>query len=362
VKSRGAFDIDSVRADFPHLEKCTYLNTASAGLSWAGQGRAAADFYDNAKSRGIGGQPDWASKLDDTRRELGEVIHVPPRDIHFVGSTTEALNLIALSLPLARGDQVVVAEDEFPSVVQPWMTLQSRGVQLIRVPVSRESDRTRLLCEAITDSVRVVAVSHVHWRTGGLIDLAALSKVCQQHDCRLIVDGVQAVGAVAVDAGLADAYCASVFKWLLSGFGLGFVSVSERLTQQLTPVFRGYANEPPSHSISYGHINYPGIYALRMSLEYLQSVGWEHIHGRVASLAQRSISALRERGFDVLTPEGAHAGIVSMRHPTSTRIARSLAEQSIFVEDGTPILRVSPHFYNTEDEVDRFVDAVAHSV
>jgi cysteine desulfurase / selenocysteine lyase len=272
------------------------------------------------------------------------------------------LNLIALSLPLQAGDQVVVADDEFPSVVQPWVSLQNRGVRLVRVPVGRESDRNRLLSEAITDSVRVLAVSHVHWRTGGLIDLAALKKVCEQHDCHLIVDGVQAVGAVAVDAGMADAYCASVFKWLLSGFGLGFVSVSERLTEQLTPVFRGYANEAPSHDISYGHVNYPGIYALRMSLDYLQSVGWEHIHSRVASLAQRSISSLRERGFDVVTPDEGHAGIVSMRHPTSTQIARALAEQSIFVENGTSILRVSPHFYNTEDEVDRFVDAVARSV
>jgi cysteine desulfurase/selenocysteine lyase len=361
VKPQREFLIEDVRAEFPHLARCTYLNTASAGLSWAGQGRAAADFYDTAKSRGIGGQSDWASKLDETRRELANLLRVPARAVHFVGSTTEALNLVALSLPLSSGDQVVVADDEFPSVVQPWLTLKGKGVEVVRVAIPQETDRTRLLCEAISDSVRVLAVSHVHWRTGTLVDISALQEACKKHDCRLIVDGVQAVGAVPVDAGMADAYCASVFKWLLSGFGLGFVTLSERLAQELTPVLRGYANEPPSRGIGYGHVNYPGIYALRMTLEYLQSVGWDNIHGRVAVLAKRSISALRGRGFDVLTPDGAHAGIVSIRHATTSRLARSLAEQSIFVEDGNPILRASPHFYNTEDEIERFVEALARS-
>lgn len=358
MKPAREFVIEAVRADFPHLARCTYLNTASAGLSWAGQGRAAAEFYDSAKSKGIGGQSDWAGSLDETRRELAQITGVPAASIHFVGSTTEALNLVALSLPWVSGDRVVMADDEFPSVVQPWLTLSSRGVDVVRVPIAQEADRTQLLCEAINDSVRVLAVSHVHWRTGTMVDMSALQSACERHDCRLIVDGVQAVGAVAIDAGMADAYCASVFKWLLSGFGLGFVTLSDRLAQELTPVLRGYANEPPGRGISYGHVNYPGIYALRKTLDYLQSVGWDNIHSRVAGLAKYSISTLRDRGFDVLTPPDAHAGIVSIRHPTTGRLARSLADQAIYVEDGNPILRISPHFYNMEAEIDRCVEAL----
>jgi selenocysteine lyase/cysteine desulfurase len=286
---------------------------------------------------------------------------VPAHSIHFVGSTTEALNLVALGLPLKRGDRVVVAQDEFPSVIQSWLSWQTRGVEIIHVPIARETERTEALCAAIRPGVRAVAVSHVHWRTGTRVDLHQLGACCQEYDCRLIVDGVQAVGAIPVHAGIADAYCASVFKWLLSGFGLGFVTLSERLAVELQPVLRGYNNESPSRSVHYGHINYPGIYALQASLEFMRNVGWDEIHAQVDSLALRAIASLRSRGFEVITPDRAHAGIVSIQHPSASGLVQALASQAIFVEDRGPVVRASPHFYNTEEDIDRFVGALARS-
>jgi selenocysteine lyase/cysteine desulfurase len=173
---------------------------------------------------------------------------------------------------------------------------------------------------------------------------------------------VQAVGAVPVQAGIADAYCASVFKWLLAGFGLGFVIVSEQLSARLQPEFRGYNNEPPSRSLRYGHINYPGVYALHASLQFMRSFGWEAIYQRVDTLALRAVNSLRERGFEVITPARAHGGIVSIQHPRASTLVRDLSEQSIFVEDRGPVVRASPHFYNTEEDIDRFVSALASRV
>jgi selenocysteine lyase/cysteine desulfurase len=354
-------DIERVRTAFPYVAQgVVYLNTAAAGLSWRGQGTAAAEFYET-KSQGIGGAEEWAAKLSATKAELTTLMDVPPDCIHFVGSTTEALNLVAQSMPLKPGDKVVVARDEFPSVTQAWLSWQSRGVQLVEVPIAEEAARTESLCAAVNRGVRALAVSHIHWRTGTRVDLEQLSARCREFDCRLIVDGVQAIGAVPVQAGSADAYCASVFKWLLSGFGLGFVTLSEQLAGELQPVLRGYNNEPPSRSVRYGHINYPGIYALHGTLEYLRSLGWSAIHARVESLALRTMTALRTRGFEVITPSGAHGGIVSIQHPEASMLVNALARQSIFVEDRGPVVRASPHFYNTEDDIDRFVSALARS-
>jgi cysteine desulfurase / selenocysteine lyase len=354
-------DTNQVRAAFPHLARCVYLNTAAAGLSWSGQGKSAAEFYDSGKSKGMGGALEWAAKVTAAKWELANLMDVPSHSIHFVGSTTEALNLVAQSLPLERGDRVVVADDEFPSVVQAWLSWQSKGVEIVHVPIAHESERTQLLCEAIGPSVRALAVSHVHWRTGTRVDLDQISARCREYDCRLIVDGVQAVGAVPVQAGIADAYCASVFKWLLSGFGLGFVTVSERLAAELQPVLRGYNNEPPSRSVRYGHINYPGIYTLQASLEFMRNIGWDAIYAQVDALALRAIASLRSRGFEVITPYGAHAGIVSIEHPAASVLVGALADQSIFIEDRGPVVRASPHFYNTEEDIDRFVSALARS-
>jgi len=354
-------DTNKVRAAFPHLAHSVYLNTAAAGLSWAGQGKAAAEFYDSGKSTGMGGAQEWAAKAAAAKRELASLLDVSPHSVHFVGSTTEGLNLLALSLPLKRGDKVVFAQDEFPSVVQSWLGWQNRGVELIHVPIAHEEERTESLCAAVNEGVRALAVSHIHWRTGTRVDLSQLSARCRQHDCRLIVDGVQAVGAIPVQAGIVDAYCASVFKWLLCGFGLGFVIVNDRLAGELQPILRGYNNEPPSRSIGYSHINYPGVYALLASLQYLRSLSWDAIHAQVDNLALRAIASLRSRGFEVITPVRAHGGIVSIRHPSASSLVSALAAQSIFVEDRGPIVRASPHFYNTEEDIDRFVSALACS-
>jgi selenocysteine lyase/cysteine desulfurase len=350
-------NVARIRDSFPYLAQNVYLNTASVGLSWAGEGRAAAEFYE-AKAQGTAAMTVWTAKAEAAKRELASLLNVPATTLEFVSSTTEALNLIALAIPLGRGDQVVVADDEFPSVVLPWTSLLQGGVELVRVPVVREADRTEVLREAVTARTRVLAVSHVHWRTGTRVDLAQLTAACRGNDCRLVVDGVQAVGALPVDATGVDAYCSSVFKWLLSGFGLGFVALSERLAGELQPVVRGYSNEQPSRSLRYGHLNYPGIFALHSTLAYLKSVGWPRIHERVHALAARAISSLRAHGLEVLTPDSAHGGIVSIRHPQATQLVRSLARQSILVEDAAPIVRASAHFYNTEEDIDRFASAL----
>lgn len=350
--------IDEVRTRFPYLAQCTYLNTASAGLSWRGQGAAAAEFFDNEKMLGINGMEQWHARADATRAELAALLNVTGSRINFVGSTTEALNLMAHSWPLQPGDEVLVADDEFPSIINAWWSHVARGVHLRRVPIESEAERSTILANAVGPKTRVFAVSHVHWRSGTRVDVARLAAACKQWDCRLIVDGAHAVGAVPIDASAVDAYCAPVFKWLLSGFGLAFLSLGERIASELTPVFRGYSNEAPSRSLLYSHINYPGIYALHASLVHMRTLGWSDIYERVASLARRTAASLRAEGFDVVTPENGHGGIVSFRHPQSSALIGAMAGRAIFVENGDRLVRVSPHFYNNEDEIDLFIDTL----
>jgi selenocysteine lyase/cysteine desulfurase len=134
--------------------------------------------------------------------------------------------------------------------------------------------------------------------------------------------------------------------------------LSERLSAELKPTIRGYWNAPPSQSLRYGHLNYPGIYVLNASLSFMGSLGWDDVHARVMRLAAHTLSALKQRGFDVVTPDNAHAGIVSIRHASTSELVESLAASGVQVEDGAPYLRVSPHFYNNEEDIDRFLNAL----
>ena len=353
----GRSALEAARASFPFVAQAMYLNTATAGLAWTGLGQASAAFYE-AKLRGSCGRSEWVATAARTRADLAALLGVQEDAVSFTGSATEALNLACLGLPLPPGSRIAIAADEFPSVWQACLALRKSGVDILPVEVASEGERGAALARAAS-SAQALAVSHVHWRTGTMVDLEQIGAACRASGAWLIVDGVQAVGAVPVRAGLADAYCGSSFKWLLGGFGLGFMTLSERLARDWTPPFRGYANEWPSRDPQYGHLDYPGIYALGASLAFLGALGWEAIFGRVAQLSRRLSQQLLERGFDVLTPSAATAGIVSIRRDDAAGVVERLANESIYVEDRDAILRASPHFYNTEVEIDRLVSALA---
>jgi selenocysteine lyase/cysteine desulfurase len=354
----AALAIDEVRAAFPYLARCTYLNTASTGIAWPGQADAVAEFFRADQGEGYNGATRWRARADACRTSVAALLGVPRHTVEFTRSTTEALNLVALALPMMHGDRIAFAADEFPSVAMPWHARATGGIDVDLVAVADEGQRTDLLVRAVERGARVLAVSHVHWRTGTRVDLARLSRACRAADCWLIVDGAHAVGAVPVDAGLADAYCAPTFKWLLSGFGLGLLTVSDRLQRALAPRVLGYANEPPSMSLGHSHVNYPGLYALHATLAYLERLGWPAIHARVAMLAGSMHERLLERGVDVVTPGDARAGILAVRHADSANLVRRLAARGIHVEDRDGLVRVAPHFYNTVEDVDAFVNAL----
>jgi selenocysteine lyase/cysteine desulfurase len=350
-------EIASVREFFPFLTQAAYLNTATAGLSWTGLGQASAAFYEG-KKRGICGRNEWVVNAARTRAALAALLGVSEDAASFTGSATEALNLACLGLPLPPGSRVAVAADEFPSVRQACLALGKSGAHVDPIEIPSETERSAALADAAS-AAQVLAVSHVHWRTGTTVDLEQIAAACRSSGTWLIVDGVQAAGAIPVRAGLADAYCGSCFKWLLGGFGLGFMTLSERLAREWTPPLRGYANEWPSRDPQYGHLDYPGIYALGASLEFLGSLGWEAIFHRVAELSGRLAERLLEHGFELLTPRTATAGIVSIRRENASELVECLAQESIFVEDRDYIVRASPHFYNTEAEIERYVLALA---
>jgi len=352
------FDIEKVRQDFPYLGEVLYLNTASAGLAHARWGSAAAAFYERMLSRGYDGREDWRAVAGRVQALIAGLMRVEPDEIGFTGSTTEALNLAAQALPVGAGDRVVFLEDEFPSLRAALAPLAAKGAEIRTPSCTNEARRTDLLCDAAVGA-KVVGVSHVHWCTGTRIDLPRLAARCRAEGAMLVVDGIQALGATAVDATDVDIYAASCFKWLLAGFGLGVVVIRKPARDRLTPLFRGYFNPPPSTDIRYGHINHPGLCVLEASLSYMRTLGWDAIYRRVAMLRGRLAGSLIESGVEIVTPQVEAAGIVSFRSTDAEALVAQLHARGVRVEARGGLVRVSPHFYNTESEIDRFVETLA---
>ena len=347
---------------FPYLRERTYLDTAAAGLTWAGHGQAVARFYDEVKNRGYDARPEWFATTQRVRARLAGWLGVVPADLTLVSNTTEATNLAAHSLRVAPGDRIVYASDEFPSIARVWAPAQAVGATLAPVRVDAEEDRQTALIAALDDRTRVLAVSQTHWSTGTTLDLARLVAACREHDTLLMVDGTQALGAVPVQLAGVDIYAASFFKWMLSGFGIGALVTSQRARAAMQPAYQGYANEGDPHQLQYAHVNIPAVYGLDATLDMFESLGWPAVYERVGSLGGVLIDALERRGLEVVTPRAQRAGIVVVAVPDGSACAARLATRGISVSARGNGVRISPHFYNRPEDVERCAAALAEAV
>lgn len=347
------------RALFPYLERRVYLDTAAAGLCWQGHGAAVARFFDDVKSRGYDARPEWRALTERVRVRLAQWLGTAPQDITFVSNTTEGLNLAVHSLQFRAGQRVVLTEDEFPSVARIWPPAQQAGAELVRVKVTREDERQAALMAAVDERTQVLVASHTHSATGTTLDLDALGRHCRERGALFMVDGIQALGAVPTRLAHVDIYTSSFFKWMLSGFGIGILVTSARARQAMTPAWRGYANMDDAQTLQYAHANIPALYGLDATLDLLESFGWDAIHARVRALGEGLLAAADRHGLELVTPRAQRAGIFVIRAPDGEATRIRLAERGISVSARGAGVRISPHFYNTLEEVEHGVEQLA---
>jgi selenocysteine lyase/cysteine desulfurase len=355
----GSLDPTELRRAFPYLQSRVYLDTAAAGLTSPGHGAAVARFYDEVKSRGIDARPEWQAMTEQVRARLGAWLGVGVADVTFVSNATEGLNLAALSLQFRAGDRIVLAADEFPSVARVWEAATCAGAAVVRVPIASEAAREHTLLAALDTRTRVLAVSQTHSSTGTTVDLGRMAEACRRHGALLMVDGTQAMGAVPTRLTEVDIYASSFFKWMLSGFGVGVLVTSARARAAMRPAYRGYRNMNDEAQLQYAHVNIPAMYGLDATLDFFDKVNWSTVYARVRDLGQHLLESAAGHRLDLVTPAGAHAGIFAIRCADGEAARRALADRGISVAMRGAGLRVSPHFYNTPDEIDRCLAAIA---
>lgn len=338
---------------FPYLDQRVYLDTAAAGLCWKGHGAAVARFYDEVKSRGYDARPEWWALSGQVRARIARWLGVTADDVSFVMNTTDGLNLASHSIDFRKGDRIVLAEDEFPSVARIWIAAERAGAEVVRVAIPGESGREAALMAAVDSRTRVLAVSQTHSSTGTTVDLDALGRHCRAQGALLLVDGIQALGAVPTRLDGVDIYVSSFFKWMLSGFGFGILVTSARARESMTPAWRGYANMDDERQLQYAHVNIPALYGLDATLDVFESIGWDTVHARVRALGDALVAASDRQGLDLITPRDRRAGIFVFRAADGEAARLRLAERNISVSARGDGLRVSPHFYNTTQEVEQ---------
>jgi cysteine desulfurase/selenocysteine lyase len=366
-------DWTELRREFPVTKRWAYFDHAAVAPLTERARRTLTEYADELANNGDVHDSDHVRRVEEVRRRAAQLLNADPLDIAFVKNTSEGIGIVAEGLRWRVGDNVVTAEDEYPANLYPWMNLAERGVELRRVP-SREG-RISLddLRSAIDGHTRLVSLSFVEYASGFRNDLFAVGQMCREKGVLFFVDAIQGLGVLPLDVQQMpiDFLAADGHKWLLSPEGAGLFWLRREWIDQLHPVGIGWNSVLDSRNFSHvefrlkphagrwesGTLNVGGILGLGASLELLLAIGIEAIAERVLYLTDYFCERCRQAGLQVYSSRrpGEASGIVSVLVDDVGAVVQRCREAGIVVNQRAGRLRVSPHAYNSIEELDHLV-------
>jgi selenocysteine lyase/cysteine desulfurase len=370
-------DFLSYRKLFPITERYAYLNHAAlCPISTLVQQRMERHLRDVAE-HGLVHVDAWERSVSQIRADCARLIGAEPAEVAFVRNTSHGLSLVAAGLPWRSGENVLCAvSEEYPSNVYPWQRLEARGVELRAVAAPGGRVETAAYARAGDARTRLVAVSSVQYATGWRADLEELGRLCAERDWLLCVDGIQSVGVLPVDVRAAGIHflAADSHKWMLGLPGIGIFYVDAALAGSLEPALIGWRSmreafnfdqtkidlRPDALRFEEGNLPYALIEGMGASVQMLLELGVARVEQRVRQLQDHLTARLREDGHEVASsPEERHrSGAITFRPRGGdpTGLVARLAQRGVVVSCRRGLVRVSPHFYNLEEELDRLVE------
>jgi selenocysteine lyase/cysteine desulfurase len=371
------------RSEFAVTERYAYLNHAAVGVL-PQRTKAALDTFVRAQADGgVMGVFPYENRMPEYREAVGRFIGASGSDVAILRNTGDGANAIAGGLDWREGDEMLLCDDEFPSNAVPWLALRDRGVN-VRLFETRKSKLTPdALRAALTPRTRLVAVSWVAFHDGYMHDLAGLAEVAHANGTLIVADVMQALGGFPLDvrdAGLDAAYAGGA-KWLLSLQGVSFLWMTADLRRALrlaAPGWRSAADMWDFLNYDQGYVdagsrfeggtpNFIGALSLAESIGEIERAGPAAIARHILSLTEHLVDGLKRIGASVLTQrgDGISSGIVTFAMPghESVALGRGIQHDDGVVTTWRPNgIRVAPHGYNTIDEIDRLLDALARRI
>jgi selenocysteine lyase/cysteine desulfurase len=361
-----------IRAEFPSLGRYTYLNAAGAPPMCRRAADAGQRFFAEMAAEGDLPWERWLAQMEQVRRRLAALIAGRAEDVAFTASTSHGFSLLAPML--GRPGHVVIMDDEYPSATLPFLNY---GHEVTFVAAGADGIIERHAIEAaLRSDTRAVVTSTVMFRTGFRQDLGGLSALLRPRGIRLLVDASQSLGAFPIDVvrdGV-DALASAAYKWLMAGYSTGVLYVRPGFLEEAgAPVAGWFSQRDPDAFVherldlkatagvlEVGSPQFAGIFALGGALDLHDELGAEAIEAHITALTGYLHHALDRDGFSIASPRAPHqrAGITIVRVPDAARAVAALAEAGIIVAARGGGIRVSPHVYNREADVDHLVAAL----
>ena len=330
--------------------------------------------------------PTYLRVLQEARSTAAGLIHASPEEIALLGPTSLGLSLFANGIRWAPGDEVICYQDDYPANVYPWLNLRTRGVTVRLVqPSALGAITTETIEPMLNQHTRLVALASCHFVSGYRLDITAIGKMLRERNILFSVDAIQTLGAFPTTVEYVDFLSADAHKWLLGPLASGIVYVRKECFDLCRPTLLGSWNIKAPNFVSRdelefletaqryepGALNMPGIVGTKTAIDLLQAIGIDQIAARLLALHTYITERLARIGFQLLGPREPQAasGIATFSHPTANLVDlhRQLTNERVVCSlrqdrAGNNYLRFSPHFYNTEAELDQVVAILERQV
>ncbi|MBI3785256.1 MAG: aminotransferase class V-fold PLP-dependent enzyme [Deltaproteobacteria bacterium] len=365
------------RKEFPITERVTHFNHAGVSPVSRRVVEAVGKFGSEALVVDRALQQGWEERTEKARAAFATLVGAHSDEVAFVKNTSEGLSLVAAGLDWRAGDNVIAVDNEYPSNIYPWFGLRRWGVETRLVRTRRGRVHVDDVAALADQRTRLLSVSFVDWNSGARTDLRPLAEHCRERGMFFCVDGIQGVGAIQLDveASGIDFLAVGGHKWLLAHEGCGCLFVSRRVNPQLHSVLHGWKSvtdadtylpyhfnpRPDAAKLEPGSPSHLAAHALGAALDLLLEIGPAQVEERIMEITDRLATGLRTNGAEVLSPweRGWRSGIVVFRRGDDPQgLCFKLNQRGFVVRVRGGGIRVAPHFYNNEEDIDRLVVAL----
>lgn len=369
-------DWAAIRARFPVLERKTYLNSCAYGALATDVMEALQRYINDRLEKGTDWNY-WIGRNEGVRAAVATFLGAAPDEIAVTASASAGINSIASALNFEQPrNKVVISDYEFPTNAQIWYAQERRGARVLRVEEKDGYIPVEQFESAIDEDTLIVAVTQVCFRNGARLDIPAIVDIARRRGALVLVDGYQSLGSLDFDVQQIkpDFVVGGMVKYLLGTAGIGFLYVREALIESLVPTVTGwfaqsdifamdhtrYSPSPTARRFEMGTPPVPNCYAAEAGLKILAEIGLPAIEKRIAYLTSSIIAAAKTAGYTLGGPEDPqrHGALVTLRTHDENVLVASLEDQGIVTSCRSGNLRIAPHFYNNDSDIDTLFRAL----
>lgn len=370
-------NFEKYRKLFPITDNYIYLDHSGVGPISTRVKNAIVEFIESSTNKSGFAYEKWMEKVDVCREVCAELVGASSEEIAFVKSTSHGISLVASGIDWKEGDNILIYRKEFPSNIYPWLNLERRGVEIKFIEGQGGEIGLEDIKMLVDSKTKLLSLSSVQYSNGFRADLKKIGEFCTENNILFFVDAIQSLGVIPMDVKKCniDFLSADGHKWMLAPEGTGIFYCANEKSEVLSPALLGWKSiideanygeinfELKENALKFeeGSLNVMGIVALGQAVSLLREVGISKIMRRVHDLGNYIIDHANKKGFEIkssldLTKRG---GNVSFSGDFDHQELRdNLQKNNIMVNYRAGAIRVSPHFYNNENEVDKLFSEI----